>query len=200
MSRYSQWRSVVNQESPGDDKGSARREELQSVIFAVNDACYKSVQGLVAAEKRLFRLVAEQTISLNPKLVPAHMLANRTLVLSLKLDIRMHQRSILYFKARRRSLKPALEEVGLSLATLDTEWEGDLRARREAQAAASAQQEEHVEEHSESEDTASGASKTDPEDHDPASLSDQDDENKVEKSDETLSESDQSMVDDLLAG
>lgn len=137
----------MTREPSGDDKGNARREELRAVVFALNDAFCERVQGLVGAEKRIVRLLVGKKISLNPKLVAAHMLASRTPVRSLKLDIRLHQRSILYFKSRRRSLEPALEAVGLSLAELDAEWEERVSAERLAHAAAApAGQEEQAEE------------------------------------------------------
>lgn len=106
-----------------DDKGRARREELRTLIFAINDAFYNRVQGLNRSENRILRLLVGKKISMNPKMVPAHMLANRTPVRSFVLDIRMHQRNLLYFKSRRRSLEPELELHGLTLAELDAEWE-----------------------------------------------------------------------------
>jgi hypothetical protein len=73
-------------------------------------------------ESLLINRLVSGNLSLNAKAVEAYKLADRIFAKSLRLNVRIHQRNILYFNLRRRQLQEKLAAFGFSAEELDREW------------------------------------------------------------------------------
>lgn len=111
-----------------DDNLSPRIKELKEVLFRLNDAMHDRILSLQKVQDSIVHRVLTGQQSMNPKVVENYKLADRTLARSLKLNIRIHQRNILYFKIRRRQLERDFAAAGAKMKDFDALWFDKLNA------------------------------------------------------------------------
>jgi hypothetical protein len=112
----------VSADSQSNDSRSLRISELRETLFRLNDAMQQRLGGLEQLETLIVGKLASGNLSLNVKAVEAYKLADRILAKSMRLNIRIYQRNILYFNLRRRQLQEKLAAFGFSAEDLDREW------------------------------------------------------------------------------
>lgn len=104
------------------DSAQDRIQEIKRTIFALNDE-FQIISGrLKQKELNLLHEVAQQKISLIQTRVEAYRLATKIFPRSMRVEIRIHQRTLLYLKMRRRQLAAELNSFGLKLEDVDHEW------------------------------------------------------------------------------
>jgi hypothetical protein len=108
--------------SQSNDSLSLRISELRETLFRLNDAMQQRMRYLEHLESLVVEKLASGNLSLNVKAVEAYKLADRILAKSMRLNIRIYQRNILYFTLRRRQLLDKLAAFGVSAEELDREW------------------------------------------------------------------------------
>lgn len=118
----------MSQESNEDDSRSQRVSEIREFVFCLNDELEKRLADLGLVENSIVRRVVSGQMSMNADKVPAYRLADRILARSLRLNVRLYQRNILYFSIRRRFVDKELRALGLSLEEIDREWWESRRA------------------------------------------------------------------------
>ena len=105
-----------------NDSRNLRISELRETLFRLNDAMVQRLGNLDQQESLLINRLVSGNLSLNAKAVEAYKLADRIFAKSLRLNVRIHQRNILYFNLRRRQLQEKLAAFGFSAEELDREW------------------------------------------------------------------------------
>ncbi len=114
--------------SQSNDSLSLRISELRETLFRLNDAMQQRMRYLEHLESLVVEKLASGNLSLNVKAVEAYKLADRILAKSMRLNIRIYQRNILYFTLRRRQLLDKLAAFGVSAEELDREWRAKASA------------------------------------------------------------------------
>ena len=112
----------MSADSQTNDSRSLRISELRETLFRLNDAMVQRLGNLDQQESLLIDRLLSGNLSLNAKAVEAYKLADRIFAKSLRLNVRIHQRNILYFNLRRRQLQEKLAAFGFSAEDLDREW------------------------------------------------------------------------------
>jgi hypothetical protein len=112
----------MSDKSCEDDNRTSRITELTAALFSLNDALFERLGQVGSVEKALMDRLLSGDLSLNPKAVDGYKLADRTLARSLRVNIRIHQRSALYLSMRKRAITELLESLGADPNSLEREW------------------------------------------------------------------------------
>ena len=120
----------MSADSQINDSRNLRISELRETLFRLNDAMQQRLGGLEQLEALLIGKLTSGNLSLNAKAVEAYKLADRILAKSMRLNIRIYQRNILYFNLRRRQLQEKLAAFGFSAEELDREWRAKASAQK----------------------------------------------------------------------
>jgi hypothetical protein len=113
---------MQQKEQPQVVEDNPRFAELRDTLFRLNDAMRDRLMRLQAEEKAIFTRLRTGRLSLDAKRVDAYKLADRIPARSLRMNIRIHQRNLLYFNMRRRQLHGALTKLGADPAALEDQW------------------------------------------------------------------------------
>ena len=112
-----------------NDKRTERISELKGVLFRLNDAMHDRYIVLETVQNSIANRILSGQQSMNPKVVENYKLADRILARSLKVNVRIYQRNILYFKMRRRQIETDLKQLGITLHDFDAEWFSTVEKR-----------------------------------------------------------------------
>ena len=118
----------MNKDTPSESEHTDRISELRTTLIRLNEALEDCLGRLNCWENVVVDRLVRGELSLDAKRVDGYKLADRILNRSLKMNVRIHQRNLLYFSIRRRQLRRDLAAYGVDPDEVEREW---LASRRE---------------------------------------------------------------------
>jgi hypothetical protein len=114
---------MADSKTPASPRTEAERlDELRTTFVRLNAAIRERLEELGRAEQDILDRVLNGHMSMNAQKVDGYKLADGMLARSMRLNVRINQRSLLYFNIRRRQLRRTLASLGADAEALEREW------------------------------------------------------------------------------